>query len=230
MSFTKLVIPDPPHGLWIVSLEDGQILGYLGQEDDHMEVLHIAEEIVRMWNNTETISISPRTASLWGSPSTNVLLLAPEETASKPQIGAVIDGVLLLEEQNGKEITTLESEAEAAPSLSAGSGEERAKEGSSSLEEETIKGDTMAAAKLRVGDCIAWKSDGGVLRTGQYLGTHAARLKSEDASKTDIAAAEGLLRVWGTRNPKSAKSLSKEIKAGNYSYQVVPADKVFKIQ
>ena len=230
MSFTKLVIPDPPHGLWIVSLDDGQILGYLGQEDDHVEVLHIAEEIVRMWNSTETISISPRTASLWGSPATDVLLLSPEETASKPQIGAVIDGVLLLEEQDGKEITTFESEAKAAPSLSTGSREESDEEGSSSLKEKTIKGSIMAPAKLRVGDCIAWKSDSGTLRTGQYLGTHAARLKSEDASKTDIAAAEGLLRVWSTQNPKSAKSLSKDIKAGNYSYQVVSADKVFKIQ
>jgi hypothetical protein len=80
--------------------------------------------------------------------------------------------------------------------------------------------------KLKVGDAIAWKVNG-TLRTGQYLGRHVTRLKSEKKSTKGVD--ENLLRVWPTRVTKSARKLQAEIKKSGVPFVLVSLEKALKI-
>lgn len=81
--------------------------------------------------------------------------------------------------------------------------------------------------KLKVGDAVAWKVKGGALRTGQYLGRHVVRLKSEKKPTKGID--ESLLRIWPTRIAKSARKLQTEIKKGGVPFVLISLEIVIKI-
>jgi uncharacterized protein (DUF1015 family) len=77
--------------------------------------------------------------------------------------------------------------------------------------------------KLKVGDVVAWRSkESHAIRTGQYIGKHAYRLKQEKKSADGVD--DNLVRIWPTKIAASARKLTAQAKKGSIIFVVMHTD------